>query len=294
MSVWWTSVFHPIVASIRFYCQLGSQPLLRLCLSSVAIAMDLHLSLLFQVPVCGHLGGSVCSVPERWIHQFCQGVLSTHCAVDARWMWCFQCQRRQDFPLQSVTMESTPDPNRFTHGPLASLGSLHGWRSPPVTQPGTGSQSWLFCPLISLELLATERTHGVQHKIQSRCARQREFWLTHSGDIIRIYSEHLSSLSPMLRWHCSRSGNVVIICQPVCKNCVLLHTLWQLSIAWLSAQCDGFLNCGSVVAPPTTNTDVPEAASPTVSNPLNARTSPASAAILLDNQVPFRGFASRC
>ena len=64
------------------------------------------------------------------------------------------CRRRQDFPHQSVTMESTPDPNWFSHGPLAGLGSLHGWWSPPVTQPGTGSQSWLFCPLISLVLSA--------------------------------------------------------------------------------------------------------------------------------------------
>ena len=54
--------------------------------------------------------------------------------------------------------------------------------------------------------------------------------------------------------------------------------------AWLSAQCHGFLNRGSVVAPPTTDTDVLMAAS--VTNPLNARTSPALAATsLVDNQV---------
>ena len=126
--------------------------------------------------------------------------LVVDCAVDARWMWCFQCQRRQDFPPQLVNMESTPGPNWFTHGPLAGLGSLYGWESPPVTQPGTGSQSWLFCPLISLGLVATERTRGVPpFSTGSRAAEpdlQREFWITHAGDITQLYSEHLLSLPP--------------------------------------------------------------------------------------------------
>ena len=56
--------------------------------------------------------------------------------------------------------------------------------------------------------------------------------------------------------------------------------------AWLSAQCDGFLNRGSVVALLTTDIDVPEAASVVVTNPVNARTSPALAATsLVDIQV---------
>ena len=109
--------------------------------------------------------------------------LVVECAVDARWMWCFQCQRRQ---------------NWFTHGPLAGLGSLCWWASPPVTQPGKGSQSWLFCPLISLGLLAAERTRGVPpYSTGSRVAvpdRQREFWLTHAGDVIQSFCD-LSSLS---------------------------------------------------------------------------------------------------
>ena len=126
--------------------------------------------------------------------------LVVDCAVDARWMWCFQCQRRQDFPPQLVNMESTPGPIWFTHGPLAGLGSLYGWGSLPVTQPGTGSQSRLFCPLISLGLVAAERTRGVPpYSTGSRVAvpdRQREFWIIHAGDIIQLYSEHLLSLPP--------------------------------------------------------------------------------------------------
>ena len=54
--------------------------------------------------------------------------------------------------------------------------------------------------------------------------------------------------------------------------------------SWLSAQCDGFLNRGSVV-PPTTDIDVPEAAS-VATNPLNTSTSLPSSPRLVDNQVP--------
>ena len=46
--------------------------------------------------------------------------------------------------------------------------------------------------------------------------------------------------------------------------------------AWLSAECDVFLNRGSVVVPLTTDTDVPEPASSVVTNP----------ASLVDTQVP--------
>ena len=181
--------------------------------------------------------------------------LVVDCAIDARWMWCFQCQRRQDFHPQSVT-ESTPDPNWFSHGPLANLGSLYGWGSPPVTQPGTGSQSWLFCPLISLGLLAAERTRGVPpYSTGSRVAvpdRQREFWVAHAGDIIQFYNEHLSSLSPQcdvaLQSNWERGDHLPARVQELCTPAHIMAALHT----WLSAQCDGFLNRGSAVLQPQT------------------------------------------
>ena len=91
---------------------------------------------------------------------------------------------------------------------------------------------------------------------------------------------HLTLHNVMLRWHCSRVGNVVIICQPACKNCAPLLTSWQLSMRVCLRRVLESWFC------PTTDTDVPEAASPVVTNPLNARTSPASAASLVDNHVP--------
>ena len=49
---------------------------------------------------------------------------------------------------------ATPPPTRdwFTHGPLSRFSPLYGWGSALPTPPGSGSQSWLFCPLISLGL----------------------------------------------------------------------------------------------------------------------------------------------
>ena len=215
--------------------------------------------------------------------------LVVDCAVDARWMWCFQCQRRQDFLPQSVTMESTPDPSWFSHGLLASLGSLYGWGSPPVTQPGTGSQSWLFCPLISLGCLQQSapvvflRTAQDPESLCLTGSVKSGLHMKGTSSNSTVNICRLCLRNVMLRWHCSRIGNVVIICQPVCKNCAPLHTSWQPFMRGCLRNA-GFLNRGSVV-PPTTDIDVPEAAS-VATNPLNPSTSPPSSARLVDNQVP--------
>ena len=105
-------------------------------------------------------------------------------------------------------------------------------------------------------------------------------------DIIQFRSEHLSSLSPQcdvalaLQSNWERGGHLPARVQELCA---FTHIMAALH-AWLSAQCDGFLNRGSVV-PPTSDIDVPEAAS-VATNPLNASTSLPSSARLVDNQVP--------
>ena len=82
-------------------------------------------------------------------------------------------------------------------------------------------------------LLAAERTHAVPpHSTGSRVAapdQQRNSGLHMQGTsnpAVNIC--HFCFRNVMLRWHCNRIGNVVIICQPVCKNCAPLHTSWQL------------------------------------------------------------------
>ena len=123
-------------------------------------------------------------------------------------MWCFQCQRLGfSSPVGDHGKHSR---SHLVHSQSSLQLGFSWWGSPPVTQPGTGSLSWLFCPLISLGLLVAERTRGVPpYSTTSRVAvpnRQREFWVAHAGDIIQFYSEHLSSLSPQLalqlNWEC--------------------------------------------------------------------------------------------
>ena len=49
----------------------------------------------------------------------------------------------------------------FSQGPLRVFGSLYGWGDSPPSPPGVGTQSWFFCPLISIALGAVELSRGV-------------------------------------------------------------------------------------------------------------------------------------
>ena len=191
--------------------------------------------------------------------------LVVDCAVDARWMWCFQCQRRQDFLPQSVTMASTPDPNWFSHGLLASLGSLYGWGSPPVTQPGTRSQSWLFSPLISWGLSAPGVFLRTAQDPESLC--------------VQFYSEHLSSLSPQcdvalaLQSNWERGDHLPARVHPCTHHgspsCVVVCAVRRVLESWF---------CGS-------RSNRSRGSFSSCANPLNARTSLPSSARLVDIQV---------
>ena len=59
-------------------------------------------------------------------------------------------------------------------------GRLYG-RDPPITTPGSGTQSWLPCPLISLALAGVECAHGVPlHPAGTRqpAPPEKRFWLS--------------------------------------------------------------------------------------------------------------------
>ena len=74
------------------------------------------------------------------------------------------------------------------------MGRLHHWRDPPITAPGSGTQSWFFCPLISLALAGAERAHGVP--LYSTGPRQpvpldqERIWLSTAQDIIDSLIAH--------------------------------------------------------------------------------------------------------
>ena len=57
--------------------------------------------------------------------------------------------------LSSNCVVTFPDP------PLCGMSPLYGWDARTLSRPGEGTQSWLFCPLISLGMLQVETTLNV-------------------------------------------------------------------------------------------------------------------------------------
>ena len=98
---------------------------------------------------------------------------------------------------------STTDslPVFFTRGPLCGNGRVYGWGNPPLTVPGQGPQSWLFCPLISLGLLQLEQQTGLQPWSIGQRAEvpqsQSNFWLgwPQASSVIQQYSAFFRSPS---------------------------------------------------------------------------------------------------
>ena len=116
------------------------------------------------------------------------------CSSNVHWTWCSRCQQRgvevprSPFPVpQSVGVSGW-----FSRGPFSHMGRLYGWGDSPITPPGGGPQSWLFCPLISLALESIEIARGVSRwSIGSRHPvpnPQREFWNPTALEIIQMFS----------------------------------------------------------------------------------------------------------
>ena len=105
-------------------------------------------------------------------------------------------------PPANVPPDNEPPADWFSHGPLSIFPSLYGWRRGDPTPPGSGTQSWLFCPLISLGLALAESRLGVppystgnREQVPSE---QSQFWTTHALPIIRAYADHFHSLDRSL------------------------------------------------------------------------------------------------
>ena len=148
------------------------------------------------------VGGLQCGNSRRWL-GICSGSVShvlapfrqvtsrvahryrVECAViHPSWWWIFN--------RMEVKHALSPSPQEvrrtwFSHGPLASLGPLHGGEH-RNTVPGQGPQSSLFCPIISLALAVVERAQGVTpFSTGPRSAvtpAQQQYWMTHAAAIV--------------------------------------------------------------------------------------------------------------
>ena len=124
--------------------------------------------------------------------------LVVDCSCDTRWMWCARCQRREEIPPAIQHAPRPVVPIWFLHGPVSTMGRLYGWGESPITPPGSGSQSWLFCPLFSLALAAAERARDVPlHSTGSRSPlpdAQRDFWNSQATQNIQFVHWSVPSL----------------------------------------------------------------------------------------------------
>ena len=182
----------------------NSRPWLGICsgyVSHVLVPFRQVTSRVAHVP-CG-----VCSDPSHMVFDF-QSI--------ERWNSCTRCQTRVPQEVSRTW---------FSHGPLASLGPLYRWGEHPITVPGQGPQSWLFCPIISLALTVVERARGVTpFSTGPRSVvppAQEQYWMTHAVANVDSLAGHHQSLSPQSQ--IAQVGWVVNISQAHNKNCVFHH-----------------------------------------------------------------------
>ena len=125
----------------------------------------------------------------------------------------------------------------------------------PISPPGGGPQSWLFCPLISLALESIEIARGVsrwstgsRHPVPDP---QREFWCSTALEIIQMFSAHVQSLThdsevaQGLQHNWDGGEHLSARLQELCSPPHIISAL----CAWLVRQCDEFVSptSGNVV-----------------------------------------------
>ena len=183
-----------------------------------------------DIPSCPQVPCGVCSDPSHMVVDF---------QSNERWNWCTRCQTRVPQEVRRTW---------FSHGLLASLGPLYGWGEHPITVPGQGPQSWLFCPIISLALAVVERARGVTpFSTGPRSVvppAQEQYWMTHAAAIVDSLAGHFQSFSPqsqiaqVLQSQSSWVGGEHLS-GPQQELCVPPSVLDSLS-TWLATQCEQF------------------------------------------------------
>ena len=217
------------------------------------------------------------------------------CHSHERWMWCARCQVRGAEVPGALTVPVPQVDVRlsgwFSQGPLSEMGPLYGWGESPITPPGSGPQSWLFCPLISLALESVEVACGVapwstgsRHPVPDR---QRHFWRSTAMEIIQMFGTFVQSLSPEseaaqgLQHNWDGGEHLPARLQELCSPPHIMSAL----CVWIARQCDEFVSptptSGNVVvqrvpspvSPPPAPHPVPRP-SRSAPNPFSAATPP--------------------
>ena len=153
-------------------------------------------------------------------------------------------------PLSETGRDHQSGRTEISSGLVSSWPTVHDgpsvWMGVRLPSPGSGSQSWLFCPLISLASAAAERERDLPlYSTRSRSPfpdMQRDFWNSQAARNIQLYSDHFQSLnldSEVARvLHSGWSGGQHLPAN-VQDMCSLPHIMSVL-YSWLSAQCSNF------------------------------------------------------
>ena len=112
---------------------------------------------------------------------------------------CMNCRCGVPCPPTAATEVPLPHVvDWFTSGGLSRLCLLYGWNTSSLSRAGEGSQSSLFCPLISLELRSLETHLGVPAFSTGPRApvpdSQIQFWSHNAADIINEFAAHVAAL----------------------------------------------------------------------------------------------------
>ena len=108
---------------------------------------------------------------------------------------CMNCRRGVACPPPAATEVPFPHVvDWFTSGGLSRLCPLYGWNTSSLSRPGEGSQSWLFCPLISLignQFGVLAFSTGPRAPVPDS---QIQFWSHNAADIINAFAAHFDVL----------------------------------------------------------------------------------------------------
>ena len=109
---------------------------------------------------------------------------------------CTSCPRAA-VPCAEQPVEDVP--SWFSLGALSGFGAFFGWGSGPLTVLGSGTQSWMFCPLISLGLERAEVLRGVvPFSVGGRAQispDQAQFWHRSVPHVIEALAAHFMGFS---------------------------------------------------------------------------------------------------
>ena len=112
--------------------------------------------------------------------------------------WGYTIRSHSTSPPVSVTVPVTSR-DWFTQGPLRQMGLLCGRRDSPIRVPGSGTQAWLLCQVISLALAGAERARHVAlystGPRQPAPTEQEGFWTSIAEAVINCLATHFQSLS---------------------------------------------------------------------------------------------------